>query len=240
MIRVQKVIADAGVMSRRAAEEAVAAGRVTIDGRVAILGDRIEPGEAVVELDGIPIPAAPGRVTYLLYKPPGYVTTARDEQRRPTVLDLVPPEPRVFPVGRLDYQSEGLLLLTNDGSFALRISHPRYGITKSYRALVEGRLRPGELAKLRKGVELEDGWARPQSVRVIDQTAEETLVEVVMLEGRKREVRRLLAAVGHPVVRLVRVAIGSLRDPTLTPGTWRRLTGAEIVRLLGGSYAPNE
>ncbi len=235
MTRLQKVIADAGVMSRRAAESAIAAGRVTIDGRVARLGDRLMAPGPIVELDGIPLPVAPNVVSYLLNKPTGYLTTVHDERGRPTVIDLVPAEPRVFPVGRLDLDTEGLLLLTNDGDLALKVTHPRYGITKTYQVVVEGRIGRKALTSIRRGVELEDGPAKAESAKVIDASPKETLLEIVMVEGRKHEVKRLLGAIGHPVERLVRVAIGPIRDSELKPGKWRRLSGAEIVRLLGGT-----
>lgn len=237
--RLQKAIANAGLMSRRAAEELIAAGRVRVNGRVAQLGDRVDPATDVVEVDGRRLPVAPGKVTYLLYKPVGVVSTASDPQGRRTVVDLVPPEPRVYPVGRLDADSEGLLLLSNDGELTLRVTHPRYGMTKTYVARVRGKPTRATLRQLEQGVQLDDGPARAVSARPLDSSGGEALVELVMTEGRNREVRRMLEAVGHPVARLVRIAIGPLRDPNLSPGTWRRLDPKEVAQLYGTAAAPN-
>lgn len=230
-VRLQKAIAGAGLMSRRAAEELIRAGRVTIDGRTAVLGDRVRIASERVEIDGLPIPLSPEAVTYLVYKPPGVISTARDPQNRPVVVDLVPPEPRVVPVGRLDADSEGLLLLSNDGELVLRVTHPRYGVTKTYLATVAGHPGPRTLRLLTSGVELDDGPARAERARLVQSGRGESLVEVVMREGRNREVRRLFAYVGHPVRRLVRTAIGPLSDRGLKPGQWRRLVPQEVARL---------
>jgi 23S rRNA pseudouridine2605 synthase len=230
-VRLQKAMSAAGLMSRRKAEELIAAGRVSVGGRAAVLGDRVDPDSERVEVDGIPIPVAPGLVTYLLNKPPGVVSTASDPHGRPTVVDLVPTEPRVWPVGRLDADSEGLLLVSNDGELTQRVTHPSFGITKTYLALVEGSPGVAALRRLVEGVDLDDGPARALSARMVDRTGSRTLVEVVMVEGRNREVRRMAEAVGHPVVRLVRTAIGPLHDPGLKPGTWRRLGPEEVAAL---------
>ncbi|MGQ0849483.1 MAG: pseudouridine synthase [Actinomycetota bacterium] len=229
--RVQKVIAAAGLMSRRAAEEMIKAGKVSIGGRVAVLGDRVDPDFEQVTIDGVPIPAARHLVTYLLYKPIGVVSTASDPEGRPTVADLVPADPRVVPVGRLDYDSEGLLLLSNDGELIHRVTHPRFGLTKTYVATVGGHPGPGAMARLTGGVDLDDGPAVARRARILGRTGRETLIEVVMGEGRNREVRRMLEAVGHPVRRLVRTSIGPLTDRSLKPGTWRRLTNREVADL---------
>ncbi len=233
--RLQKIIAHAGLMSRRAAEELIRQGRVTVDGRVARLGDRADPEQAQVEIDGVPVPVAPERVTYLLYKPVGVVSTAADPEGRPTVVDLVPDTPRVFPVGRLDLDSEGLILLTNDGELAQRVTHPRYGVTKTYTVLVEGRVTPQELRRLTDGVELDDGPARAVRAKILDRRTDRSLVELVMGEGRNREVRRMMETVGHPVLTLARVAIGPIRDRSLRPGRWRRLTVDEVADLYAAS-----
>lgn len=232
--RLQKVISGAGLMSRRAAEELIRQGRVTVDGTVARLGDRADAERVIVEIDGRRVPVAPGRVTYLLFKPPGVVSTAADPQGRRTVVDLVPPEPRVYPVGRLDADSEGLMLLTNDGELANRVTHPRYGITKTYVALVQGTMRRSAVRRLTEGVTLEDGPARALRARLLQAQGERSLLELVMGEGRKREVRRMCAAVGHPVVSLTRTAIGSVRDPDLRPGRWRELSPGETAGLYSG------
>ncbi|HEY7704506.1 MAG TPA: pseudouridine synthase [Acidimicrobiia bacterium] len=230
-VRLQKVIAGAGLMSRRAAEELIAAGRVTIDGHVARLGERVDPATARVEIEGVLVPVAPGLVTYLLYKPTGVLSTAADPRGRPTVVQLVPEEPRVVPVGRLDADTEGLILLSNDGELTLRVTHPRFGLTKTYLAEVRGRMPTSAVRLLRAGVELDDGMARVRRARIIASRPESTLVEVVMAEGRKREVRRLLAAVGYPIEKLVRTAIGPITDRKLKAGEWRALQPGEVASL---------
>ncbi|HEY8527211.1 MAG TPA: pseudouridine synthase [Acidimicrobiales bacterium] len=225
--RLQKVLAQAGFGSRRACEELIAAGRVRVNGRVAELGDRADPATDRIEVDGAPVGTAPGLVHYLLNKPRGVVTTASDPQGRPTVVELVPSEPRVFPVGRLDADTEGLLLLTNDGELAHRLTHPSFGVDKEYLAEVEGRPSRGALRRLREGVELEDGVTAPAKVSTVG----ERLLRLTIHEGRNRQVRRMCAAVGHPVRRLVRVRIGPIADRKLAPGSWRPLTQAEVRSL---------
>lgn len=217
--------------SRRAAEELVKAGRVTVDGAPAHLGQKVDPETARVEVDGIPLPVRPDLVTYLLYKPVGVISTADDPEGRPTVVDLVPGDRRVYPVGRLDADSEGLLLLTNDGDLANVVTHPRFGVTKTYVARVEGSVADTSIRRLLEGVELDDGPARALEARVVDRFGAESLVEVVMGEGRNREVRRLMDAVGHPVTGLVRTAIGPLRDRRLRAGEYRPLTLNEVRRI---------
>ncbi len=204
---------------------------MTVDGEVAHLGQKIDPYQARVEVDGVPLPTRPGLVYYLAYKPPGVVSTVDDPRGRPTVVDLVPSDPPVHPVGRLDADSEGLIVLTNDGDLTHRVTHPRFGVTKTYLARVEGRPGPPALRQLVEGVELEDGPARALSAQLVDAHGQEALVELVIGEGRKREVRRLLAAVGHPVVGLVRIAVGPIRDRSLRPGSWRPLTMDEVRAL---------
>jgi 23S rRNA pseudouridine2605 synthase len=225
--RLQKVLARAGFGARRVCEELIADGRVTVNGEVAALGRRVDPEQDRVEVDGVPIGVRPGLVHYLLNKPKGVVTTASDPQGRPTVVQLVPDEPRVFPVGRLDADTEGLLLLTNDGELAHRLTHPSFGVEKEYVAQVEGTPSRGALRRLREGVELEDGRTAPAKVGLV----EPNVLRLVIHEGRNRQVRRMCDAVGHPVVRLVRTRIGPLRDPNLRPGTWRALEVAEVRAL---------
>lgn len=225
--RLQKVLARAGLGSRRVCDDLIADGRVSVNGRVAELGCRVDVEHDRVEVDGTPIGVRPGLVHYLLHKPAGVVTTADDPQGRPTVVELVPSEPRVFPVGRLDFDTEGLLLLTNDGELAHRLTHPSFGVDKEYLAEVEGRPDRGALARLRKGVELDDGLTAPAKVSLLGPS----LVRLVIHEGRNRQVRRMLAAVGHPVVRLVRTRIGPLADPSLAAGQWRPLTQDEVREL---------
>jgi 23S rRNA pseudouridine2605 synthase len=212
----------------------IQAGRVTVDGEPAHLGQKVDPATARVEVDGVPLPIKPGLVYYLLYKPAGVVSTAADPQGRPTVVDLVPPGARVYPVGRLDADSEGLVILTNDGDLAERVTHPRHGVPKTYLARVAGNPGRAAVRALTTGVELDDGPARALRAQVVGRQAGEALVELVMGEGRKREVRRLLAAVGYPVLALVRTAIGRVVDPGLKPGSWRELTLDEVRSLYMG------
>jgi 23S rRNA pseudouridine2605 synthase len=221
------------VASRRAAEELIAQGRVRVDGRVAdVLGTRVDPERARIEVDGRRISVAVGQRIIALNKPPGVVTTARDPQGRRTVLDLVPRDVRLFPVGRLDADSEGLLLLTNQGELAHRLTHPRYEIPRVYEAVVRGSVGPGTFSRLRRGVALPDGMAQPQSVRTKGRSVARTHLEIAMTEGRNREVRRMLEALGHPVLRLVRTEYGPISLGRLRQGTWRELTAAEIGALL--------
>lgn len=225
--RLQKVLARCEVGSRRACEELIRAGRVRVNGVVAELGARVDPEADLVEVDGVAIGIRPGLVHYLLNKPAGVLTTASDPFGRPTVLDLVPDRPRVVPVGRLDLETEGLLILTNDGELTQRLTHPSFGIEKEYLAHVEGTPSRGALRRLREGVELEDGVTAPAKVSLLGPG----LVRLTIHEGRNRQVRRMCAAVGHPVRRLARVRIGPLRDSHLAPGEWRPLTVAEVRSL---------
>jgi 23S rRNA pseudouridine2605 synthase len=231
-VRVQKAIAHSGLMSRRVAEEAILAGRVEVDGRRAALGDRVDVVRQQVTLDGVPIPLNPELETHLLYKPLGVVSTSSDPQGRQTVVDLVPTSKRVYPVGRLDSDSEGLILLTNDGDLANLVTHPRYGITKTYVVVVESEVPPAAIRRLTEGIELDDGLARARSARAIARQGDATMVELVMGEGRNREVRRMFDAIGHPVKSLVRTAVGPLTDRSLRPGQSRLLTVEEVRRIL--------
>jgi 23S rRNA pseudouridine2605 synthase len=229
--RLQKVLARAGIGSRRACEELVADGRVTVNGSVAVLGQRVDPRADAVAVDGVPVPVAPDLVYYLVNKPPGVVSTASDPQGRPTVVDLVPNEPRVFSVGRLDYDTEGLLILTNDGDLAHRLAHPSGGVAKEYLAEVAGAVGAGTLRRLRDGVELTDGRTAPATVG----QPSPGVLRIVIHEGRNRQVRRMCEAVGHPVRRLVRTRIGTVTAPSLRPGTWRNLTSGEVLALYAAS-----
>lgn len=236
--RLQKVLARAGFGSRRACEDLVRAGRVRVNGTPASLGLRIDPASDDVQIDGVRVPMLP-ELTYLaLNKPVGVLSTAKDARGRPTVLDLVPVEPRVFPVGRLDRDTSGLLLLTNDGDFANRIAHPRYEVPKTYLAEIRGRFPAAAAAALRRGVGLEDGVARAELVRVRATGRGRVLVELTVREGRNRLVRRMLEAVDAPVVSLARTAIGSIRLGRLKPGSWRRIRRDEIVELLASHPGP--
>ena len=209
----------------------IRAGRVSVDGVSAHLGQKVDPDTALVEVDGVPLPIKPGLVHYLLYKPVGVVSTASDPQGRRTVIDLVPDDSRVYPAGRLDVDSEGLIVVTNDGSLTERLTHPRFGITKTYLAEGEGQVSLRTVRTLTSGVSLEDGPARAVTAALVQAQQDRSLVRIVMGEGRKREVRRMFDAVGHPVRRLVREAIGPLVDRTLEPGAWRELSIVEVRSL---------
>lgn len=222
------MLARAGFGSRRANEVLIEAGRVTVNGEVAALGRRVDASIDRVEVDGIPVVVRDDVVYYLLNKPRRVVTTSHDPQGRTTVLDLVPAEPRVFPVGRLDFDTEGLLILTNDGDLAHRLTHPSRGVEKEYLVEVDGVPTRGALRSLREGVELDDGMTAPARVRLAESRSGVAAVQLVIHEGRNRQVRRMLDAVGHPVRRLVRTRIGPVADRGLAPGAWRDLTRAEV------------
>lgn len=225
--RLQKVLARLGFGSRRVCEELIAAGRVTVNGEPAVLGRRVDVDADEVAVDGAPVGIRPGLVYYLLNKPAGVITTADDPQGRPTVVELVPAEPRVFPVGRLDGETEGLLLLTNDGDMAHRLTHPSFGVEKEYLVSVRGAPGRGTLRRLREGVELDDGLTASARVTAVD----DSLLRITIHEGRNRQIRRMCEAVGHPVTRLVRTRIGPIVDHRLGPGEWRELTRDEVRTL---------
>ena len=225
--RLQKVLARVGIGSRRVCEDLIAEGRVLVDGEVAVLGRRVDVETALIELAVAPIGVRPDLVHYLLNKPAGVVTTADDPEGRPTVVGLVPTEPRVFPVGRLDFGTEGLLLLTNDGELAHRLTHPSFGVEKEYVAELQGSPSRATLRRLREGIELDDGVTAPARAALL----EPSVLRLTIHEGRNRQVRRMCDAIGHPVVRLIRTRIGPLADRSLTPGAWRELTGDELRSL---------
>jgi pseudouridine synthase len=228
-MRINAFLARAGVASRRASEELVRAGRVRVNGRPAELATVVRPGDRV-EVDGRPVEPEP--LAYvLLHKPAGVVTTARDPHGRPTVVGLVRHEHRLVPVGRLDADTTGALLLTNDGALAHRLAHPRYGVEKVYEALVDGRPSRETLQRLELGVELDDGRTAPARARVVDRRGAQSVVELTLHEGRKHQVKRMLEAVGHPVRRLHRPRYAGLGLGTLRPGQWRELSDTEIRRL---------
>jgi 23S rRNA pseudouridine2605 synthase len=225
--RLQKVLARAGLGSRRTCEDLIEDGRVTVNGRDIVLGARVDVENDRIEVDGVPLGVRPDLVHYLINKPPGVVTTAEDTHGRPTVIEMVPPVPRVHSVGRLDMDTEGLLLITNDGTLTHRLTHPSFGVEKEYLAQVEGEPGSGALRQLRDGVELDDGTTAPARVS----SPGPGLLKLTIHEGRNRQVRRMCDAVGHPVVRLVRTRIGPLRDTELGPGEWRELTLDEVRAL---------
>jgi len=224
--RLQKILARSGVASRRVSEDLIDSGRVTINGKVATLGDKARELDQI-ELDGIPVLRNPDLVHYLLHKPRTVLSTASDPEGRETVVDLVPSEARVFPVGRLDADSEGLIILTNDGDLTQRLTHPSFGVPKEYLSHVEGVPSRAAIRRLREGIELEDGMTSPAEVSM----PQDGLLRIVIHEGRNRQVRRMCDAVGHPVLRLVRVRIGPITDPALSAGDWRTMTRDEVRSL---------
>ena len=227
--RLQRALARAGHGSRRSSEELIAAGRVTVNGRVATLGDKVDTARDAVTVDGATLNLDPSMRYYAFHKPVGVVTTMADPQGREDLRGFLPADgPRVFPVGRLDRDSEGLLLLTNDGELANRLLHPSFGVEKEYLAEVEGTPTGRQLAHARRGVELEDGPARAVTARAVAASDGRGAVRIVMAEGRKREVRRLLAAVGLPVTRLIRLRVGPVALGGLAPGALRELEPAEV------------
>lgn len=239
--RLARFLARAGVASRRHAEEMIAAGRVQVNGVVVnVQGTRIDPGHDVVSVDGHLVNISTEHVYILLHKPVGYVSTARDPQGRPTVLDLLPQELRhlrVYPVGRLDIDTSGLLLLTNDGDFALHLSHPRFSMEKRYHVLVQGCPGEAKLEALRRGVDIveDDGRTRrtaPAQVELLRRAGMNCWLALTLHEGRKRQVRRMLAAIDHRVLQLVRAGIGPLTMGNLTAGKWRYLTDEEVRSIL--------
>ena len=229
--RLQKVLARAGLGSRRAVEEMIGQGRIEVNGETAHLGQRVDPAKDEVIVDGSKFPLRADLVYYLVNKPAGVVSSAADPEGRPVVVDLVDPGTRVWPVGRLDVQSEGALILTNDGDLALLLTHPRYGVPKTYVAEVSGRVGREAVAELRAGVRLGDAVTAPAQVRVGDKVEGATLLELTLTEGRNRQVRRMCEAVGHDVKRLVRVAIGPLELGRLKPGSYRKLSPVEVQSL---------
>lgn len=230
--RLQKIIAAAGLASRRQAEKWIEAGRVTVNGRLATLGDTADMARDEVAVDGKPL-AIQGRRTYiLLNKPAGYLTSLRDPQGRPLVTDLVREvDARLYPVGRLDFMTEGLLILTNDGDFAQRLAHPRHEVDKTYLVRVRGALTAAAQKRLQEGVNLEDGPTAPARVERVRQSGSHTWFEITIHEGRNRQVRRMCEAVGHPVSRLKRVRLAFLDLKDIPPGKFRHLTPAEVSRL---------
>ncbi|GAB7386218.1 23S rRNA pseudouridine(2605) synthase RluB [Bacillaceae bacterium] len=233
MERLQKVLAHAGVASRRKCEALILQGRVKVNGKtIRELGVKVNPETDVIEVDGREI-RSERKVYLLLYKPAGVITSVKDPRGRRVVTDLVKVKERVYPVGRLDYDTEGLLLLTNDGELAHRLAHPRHQIDKVYHAVVRGVPSPEKIRQLAEGIELEDGRTAPGKARLLDVFSNDrrSLLEIVIHEGRNRQVRRMCEAIGHPVIQLRRVAVGFLTLEGLRPGQYRHLTPAEVDRL---------
>jgi 23S rRNA pseudouridine2605 synthase len=235
-LRLNKVLAQAGLTSRRGAERLITEGRVAINGVVTReLATLADPDVDLVTVDGTPLPRSETLRYLLLHKPRGYVTTVRDPQGRPVVTDLVPGDVRLYPVGRLDADVEGALLLTNDGTLTHRLLHPRYAVPRVYEAQVEGVVRAGDLPRWRRGVALEDGPAVPLAIEVLGRgDGNTTRMQLTFAEGRKHEVKRFCDALGHRVLRLRRLAFGPIALGHLRPGQWRTLTPREVAQLRAG------
>ena len=237
--RLQKALAAAGVGSRRQCEQLITAGRVAVDRRtVTELGTRVDASTQEIRVDGEVVAAQSKKLYYAVNKPKGVVSTNRDPGARPRVIDLAPDLQRLFPVGRLDLHSEGLILVTNDGELAERLTHPRYGVSKTYRVLVAGLPGEDELDKLRRGVHLAEGVARVDRVEVLSRHGKSTMLEMALSEGRNREIRRILARVGHKVLQLVRIEVGPIRLGKLPLGACRKLSPAEVQALWRAVHRP--
>ena len=235
--RLQKIIAAAGVDSRRHAEKLITAGRVSVnDVVVCELGVKADAAKDVIRVDGKLISVDKTMTYIVLHKPAGYVTTLSDPERRPTVVDLIGDVPeRVYPVGRLDYDSSGLLLLTNDGDFAQKMQHPRFQLPKVYRVKIQGRLSKDEIKQLSKGIKLEDGIFKPENIQIEKFNDKSCWLRLTLREGKNRIIRRGFEVMGHRVARLVREAIGAVSLSGLQEGSWRYLTKKEIGQLLNNA-----
>jgi pseudouridine synthase len=229
--RIQKILAHAGYGSRRSCEKLIEAGRVAVDGRIAKLGDKADPRRQEITLDGKRIQDERRNVYVMLNKPRGVISTVDDPHGRRTVRDLVPVEQRIYPVGRLDANSEGLLLMTNDGDLTHKLTHPRYEHKRIYRVLVNGTPTQEALERWRRGITLDGRYTRFDKVTIEEKRRGRTWLRITVHEGRKHLVRRMVAALGHPVQRLIRVGMGPLRLGTLAPGKWRRLKQHEVTAL---------
>jgi len=241
-IRLQKIISQAGLASRRAAEKLIAEGRVTVNGvTVSELGSKADPAHDDIRIDGRRVKLAERQRYILLYKPAGYVTTRSDPQRRRTVIDLLGGvREYVYPIGRLDYDTQGLLLLTNDGDLAARLTHPRHEVDRTYEARVKGMPDDEAIARLRTGIPLDGRRTRPADVVLVNKGRRDPdgIVLITIREGRNRQVRRMLEAVGHPVESLKRIRFGPIADRKLKPGDWRELTAAEVAALRKAAARP--
>lgn len=232
--RIQKILAQMGIASRRKAEELIIEGRVTVNGKTAVLGMKADLAKDHIKVDGRLLTKPEPKIYLMFNKPTGVVTSLFDPEGRPTVKDFLKGiKYRVFPVGRLDYNSEGLLFITNDGDFAYSILHPSKKIPKTYAVKVKGIIDDITMDNLRKGIRLEDGLTAPAKVRRIRQSDSNSWVEITIYEGRKRQIRRMFEKVGHPVIRLKRIAIDGIRIGDLKPGEIRRLTQEEVSKIKG-------
>lgn len=231
--RLQKILSEVGVASRRGAEEMIREGRVTVNGRVAGIGEKADPLRDHIKVDGrlVSLSSSSSRVYLLVYKPKNVVTTADDPEGRPTVLDLVKSKSRLFPVGRLDYDAEGFLLLTNDGELAYRLSHPSFEVPRTYRVKVQGKPTPEEVRKLSQGVRLEDGLTAPCRISFLQETDQNSWLEMTLHEGRNRQVKRMWEKMGYSVLKLARTRLGGLSLGKLKPGEYRALRPGEVEKL---------
>lgn len=230
-MRLQRLLASAGFGSRRQCEALIEAGRVDIDGQVITqLGTTVDPETHKVRVDGVPLKKQK-RVYYAVNKPVGFVTTNRDPQGRPRVVDLVPPDERVFPVGRLDRFSEGLILLTNDGELAQQLTHPKFGVRKVYRVTVAGKVEGETMKKMRQGIYIAEGFVKVEGAKILKTRSRATEMEIILREGKNREIRRILARLGHKVQQLRRIAVGPLRLGDVPSGAYRIVTPLEVEKL---------
>jgi pseudouridine synthase len=238
--RLQKILAERGLASRRRAEDLIREGRVTVNGKVAVIGEKADPEKDAIKLDGRRLAPSPEKTYVLFYKPKNVVTTLRDPEDRPTVMDLVAfPKLRLFPVGRLDYDAEGVILLTNDGDLAQQLAHPSHEVPRTYWVKIKGKPEKEELQRLSRGIRLEDGVTAPCAVKPLRETEGNTWVEMVLHEGKNRQVKRMWERLGYPVLKLKRVGFGGLKLGTLQPGEYRLLRPEEVRKLKNrGSSAP--
>ena len=237
-VRLQKMLADCGVASRRKAEEMIAAGQVKVNGTVAKIGDKVDVKKDKVSVNGKPIVTKVRNVYLMLHKPRGYITTMSDEMDRRCVAELVSDIPeRIYPVGRLDRDSEGMLLMTNDGGFANAMTHPSMHVPKTYRVTVRPSITDEQLTQIAMGIVIDGQETAPATVRVISQEPGRVVLEIVLYEGRNRQIRNMCEALGLEVARLKRIAVGSIKLGMLQPGDYRRLTGEEVKKLLAAAKA---
>ena len=231
--RLQKVVAHAGVASRREAERLIVQGQVAVNGTIITkLGTKVDPSRDIITVDGSVVTPFSAKLHIVLNKPAGYVSTVKDPQKRPVIMELLDQvDTRVYPVGRLDYDAEGLLLLTNDGELAYRLQHPRYRICRTYEVKVKGNPTHGKLSLLRKGIQLEDGMTLPAKASFLKKTIKNSWISVTLYEGRNRQVKRMCTAIEHPVLKLKRVRFGSLYLDDLPQGRYRKLTKDEVKSL---------
>lgn len=231
-LRLQKFLAHAGVASRRKSEELITSGRVKVNGKIITrLGTKIDPERDRVLVDEYEVTSTEDKVYYIINKPPGYVTTTNDEMDRPTVFDFFDCDKRIYPVGRLDKDTRGLLLLTNDGIIVYRLTHPSFEVPKTYEAWVKGKMKNSTLKKLTAGIKLEDGFSKPKNIEKLAIKGNKTLIKITLIEGRKRQVRRMLKNIGHPVDDLVRIKFANLHLGELPQGQYRKLTKNELYNL---------